>query len=255
MSLLYDSSSLLLDFNNVLVNTDFFVCHTLYTTIKDRDFISKQPIHTFFDIIDQTGVDMIDNFVQVKTNINPFRDIIDVSLIEFESGIDKDVQINLMCDSLYKNILAKACQTDIPLLFTNIADSFKFLTKDTNLTNIYLYMDLDILSEPLHKAIFDYFDTNNTKVTIVGGDKKKFISENECNLYIFENARDIECLPSILDPNNIPKKEILLLDNDYNRTLWNTYFMDGDNTHTSVNTRFNIDVSFVKVQSNKLNSV
>ena len=58
---------------------------------------------------------------------------------------------------------------------------------------------------------------------------------------------DVELLPSIVEGVTRPKSDILFLSSIPNMDLWLNYFMDGDNTHTTVKEKYNANFHILSV--------
>lgn len=246
MPVLHESSNIYVDFENVIANTDIFVCTKLYKIFKDkRDIITSHPIHGLFDVIDATGLESLNTLEELKTTFNPLRELADDTKVTPESDLTKSEQLDLICNDIYDQILSYN-YSDIDsledLTYTNISDSLSVLTKDKKLENLYVYVKN--LSPFIHTSLYEHF-RNSSKLKIITGDRRKFFDEVVCDTYIFNNIMDIELLPSVTSDNPRNKIEVLMLNSIPNKNLWNTYFQDSDNVHDSVSERFNANISII----------
>ena len=249
MSVLHSASIIYADFENVIMNTDYFVCRKLYDNLMNEKSgvdISKHPIHGFFDVVNSAGVDCIPIFTLKKKTHNPLRELADLSKIVPVNGVTKEQQADEICDDLYDSVLSfdyKDYSSD--MVFTNTASAIKILLKDQQLQNVYIYVKK--ISSTIHKSIYDFF-TNNGKIHIVTGDRRKFFSENKCDLYMFNNIMDIELLPSVtgIIKQDTPKIDVLFLDTVHNIDLWNSYFADAPSDHSTVSSMYYANISILK---------
>ena len=246
MSVLHNVSNIYVDFENVIANTDIFVCTKLYKNLKDKkEIIKSHPIHGLFDVINTTGIESISTLEQLKTTFNPLRELADETKLSSEQNLTKSQQLDLICDDIYDQILSYN-YTDIEsiedMTYTNIADSLVVLTKDKKLENIYVYVKN--LSTFIHSSIYEHFREVG-KVKIITGDRRKFFDEVVCDTYIFNNIMDIELLPSVTSDYKRKKIEIAMLNTIPNKQLWDTYFKDADNSHSTVSERFNASISII----------
>lgn len=243
MSALHESTTLFVDFENVLCNTDEFVCGKLYDLVNEYDdIVTNNPLYAVFEVMRITGKDALPEFSKLKNTINIFRDLIDPSKIEDVEGIDKETQMDMIAEDTYDGILYYDYKNFDEFTFSNIAESFISLIKDENLSTMYIYTKY--ITSAIHKSIYNLYQSSE-KVKIVSGDKGEFLKTTKCDMYIFNDAKDIELLPPIIGTPPKRKVDVLFLNNIPNNKLWETYFIDGDNTHTSVSEKYNASIAFI----------
>ena len=254
MSALHGSSTVYVDFENVIANTDYFVAKKLYQLLKnDKDAVKNNILHNFFDIINQLGEDYILSFCNTKKNINPFFEIADLSVLtEAELAPFKEAHLSendinvFLCCQMYYEILNHNYTFDYidDFSYTNVADSLKVLLKDSQLQKIYIYVDT--MTDFIHKSLYNKFN-NSDKVVIVTGEKAKFLSEYRCDTYMVQNIYDIRFLSkNFKETDN--RASFIFLDNSYNQLAWNNTLADEDHkSHTTIEDEFHINVSMMKV--------
>ena len=254
MSALHGSSVVYVDFENVIANTDFFVCKKIYQLLKnDKEAVKNNILHNFFDIINQLGEDYILSFCNTKKNINPFFEIADLSVLTEqelapfkEAGLSNE-EINVfLCSQMYYEVLNHEYTFDYmdDFSYTNVADSLKVLLKDTQLQKIYIYVDT--MTNFIHKSLYNKFN-NSDKVVIVTGDKFKFLSETRCDTYMVQNVYDIRFLSkNFKETDN--KSSFIFLDYNYNQVAWDKAFSDENHSsHTIIENELHINVNMMKV--------
>lgn len=247
MSVLQSASNIYIDFEGALVNTDIFVCNKLYETLSNHmDIVNTHPIHPIFEFINQMNKDDLIYFTKIKKTQNILREWADPTKINNIPDMDIEEQLDYICDDIYDKILYHPYNPEVSdeFIFTDIANSLSVLMKDKKMNKIYVYVK--DLTEAIHAAIyqtFNFFD----KVQILTGDRRTFFSEVVCDTYIFNNIMDVELLPSIVEGVTRPKSDILFLSSIPNMDLWLNYFIDGDNTHTTVKEKYNANFHILSV--------
>lgn len=255
MSALHGPSTIYVDFENVIANTDYFVCKKLYGLMNDdKEAVKNNILHNFFDIINKLGgEDYILSFCNTKKNINPFFEIADLSLLSeaelapFKEANLSNEDINVfLCSQMYYEILNHNYTFDYmdDFSYTNVADSLKALLKDNQLQKIYIYVDT--LTDFIHKSIYNKFN-NSDKIVIVTGDKINFLSQYRCDSYMVQNVYDVRFLSKKFKEKDNPAS-FVFLDYTYNQIVWDTVFADDDHkAHKTIENEFHIDVSMMKV--------
>ena len=254
MSALHGPSTVYVDFENVIANTDYFVCKKLYQLLKeDKEAVKNNILHNFFDIINQLGEEYILSFCNTKKNINPFFEIADLSVLTeeelapFKEAKLSNEEINVfLCTQMYYEILNHSYTFDYmdDFSYTNVADSLKVLLKDNQLQKIYIYVDS--MTEFIHKSLYNKFN-NSDKIVIVTGDKPKFLSEYRCDTYMVQNVYDIRFLSKNFKESD-NKSSFIFLSYPYNQNVWDTVLTDEDHkSHATIENEFHVNVSMMNV--------
>ena len=249
MSALYKTSTLFVDFENILVKTDDFVCGKFYEMFKNDPDLTTNPLHSFFGIIKETGEDSISSFSETKKFMNPLYEVFDISVIpedelkslRDEYGDDYTIAYTI-CDDIYYSILNHEYKFDLinEFTYTNVADSIKLALKDSQLETVYVYVKT--LTNCIHKSIYDQF-MNSDKIKIVSGDKAKFLNETPCGTYIVQDITDLIYLPKTQTENKI---DFTFLNIPYNDVVWNTEFRDEDGSHDTISLEYNANIHILE---------
>lgn len=248
MSVLHTASTIFVDFNNIIANTDLFVCKQLYQIAKDAESMKTHMLHAFFEIIDQVGEEYIINYVNTKKNHNPFREIVDSDMDDIKDKSSEE--IDDLCQEIYDAILYYDYSIPESIIFeyTNIADALWTISKDKQLETVFIYVE-DI-TPSIQQSLMERFE-NYDKFIMVTGDKGELLNDLKCDLYIFDDIMDIELLPSVINPPAGERPiDILFNDTIPNMELWKNYFVDDDGTHKSVSERVYADINIVSVITN-----
>lgn len=192
MSILHKSSTIFIDFEDMLCDTDSYVCKQLYTSYKSskpNDFIFKKLI----DTIDhpEVGDENIKYLVMTKETDCFLEEYVDDGQLQSD---EEHMNLSIIVNAIYSEILYNDNISDIggQLSLTKIGDNMRYLIKDPNLKNIYIYMPS--CTNAIHRFIFNQFTDLQEKITIITGDRESFIRSTPCELYIMKSIDYVPCL-------------------------------------------------------------
>lgn len=227
MSNLEKSTSIYVDFKNMLFDVDKYVLETIYKTMQNRKEFSS-----LFRILKETGggMDDIPYLIKEKNYKNPLIELLIMN--KSEPVAERDV---FLPAQFYYNYIVNDLENenlDVELQPTNLSATLRVLLKNEYLEKIFVYMD--VARPELCDAIYNFF-TGSTKVFICTGDRKDLFKDFSFDTYIFEDVQDVVSLMDI-DPDT--PKHVLIPEFKYNFNTDGSIKMDipkGLSEHMSVN--------------------
>lgn len=193
MPALFRRSIIFADIKNVIVSIDAIVTSRMERFLKEnpdyKAFLSKD-----LEKLYQIPVDGLKfNIMANKNNKNFLLDYFNWDTISLSDNIDPFA----ICNYIYKKVLEMPVtdddtlsNPDIECLMTSIGMSFRTLSMDKNLDMIYLYQEDCIPKEVYAGLSFIYRGSN--KIKFIRGDKEKFLKDNVCDSYFFEDVKDLD---------------------------------------------------------------
>lgn len=234
MALLYGASKIFIDFKTLLFDTDSFVISYIYEAFKDETTSSFTELVNYI----KENWSSYEYIGQVKNSINPLSDFVvdekESDLCYNEILYSSDIDLDTVFDKLAPTDLGKSLLT---------------LMKDSNVQQLYVYIDTP--TPTLCEVVYNFFG-KDSRVFIVGGNKDNFLANEEfyCDTYIFEDVNDIHKL--MKRGSNKEKIEVLIPEFSFNITendLSIALYDDEGNliSGTRLSEEYNIDVSTISL--------
>ena len=198
MSILYKSSVIFINFEDMLCDTDSYVCNQVY---KANDSLKTNMFNKLIETIErpEVGVDNIKFLVMTKQTDCFLREYVsndylgdDIDIID--NNDDKITNIPIIVSSMYNEILYndKVTKIDNDITFTNLSNSIEYLITDPNFQKMYVYMPS--CTQAIHELIYNHFSRIKDKITIVTGDMESFLQTTPCDVYIIKDIDLVPCL-------------------------------------------------------------
>lgn len=189
MSMLYGNTSVFIDFEGMLYDTDTYVVRELYNYINQRD--EPSMFDSMYELFDNLSVENIKYALQLKSFPNP--------LMEFIAALDnedEDIDLEQVADEVYNSTLYnfKLPEGEITpetntLRLTSIGAGLQTLLNDTRFKTLYIYVTCE-LNNDIITLINNDLDSD-CDIIFLTGDKKKAMSDHICDFYFLSKLYDM----------------------------------------------------------------
>lgn len=201
MSLLHGATSIFIEFEGILYDTDLYVVREIYDYMMSHD-----DKVTLFDelpkIMDKVSPRNLKYLLQTKQYQNPLYDYITEDI---ELDDDSDVDLEDLADGIYSETLYNFKYVELPpdgepdpddtlntLRLTMIGTSLKSIIMDENMKNVYIYFK-KAPNDDILKVITEDLGDHGC-IQIVHGDLHDAMINNLSDVYFLNNVLDIYCL-------------------------------------------------------------
>ena len=189
MSLLYGTTSVFIDFEGMLYDTDTYVVRELYDYIRKQD--GPSMFDSMYELFDNLSIENIKYALQLKSFPNPLMEFIE------SLGDDDDTDLEEVADEVYNSTLYTfklpegeiTPETNI-LRLTSIGAGLKSIINDPNFKTLYIYVTRE-LNNDIIKLINEELDTVDCDIVFLTGDKKKAMNTEICDFYFLSKVSDI----------------------------------------------------------------
>lgn len=207
MPILSVKTTIFIEFENILFDTDTFILGELYLKYINASDELRMLFKPLMDIIDKYGVDNLYLLSQIKHNRNPLYDFIDHDM---EYPNKKEI-----CDFLYDSILYGEYDIEYMhnLELTNIGKSIYQLLIDENLDKLYIYINRE--TDSIMNFLVTWLN-QDTRIEYITGNKNDFLEKIECESYFLSRYDDIESIAKLSNPNKIMQKDVVIPEYKFN---------------------------------------
>lgn len=182
---------ILIDFQDCLCNTDFYVIKKIFNETKNKNSDHHyRYLHYIYDEFNGEPDDyIIERINFIKSNNNILYNFLDKSKI-------KPCDYNTILKKLYNIYLYKDKDHLIANAYwTLLAKGLKLLLKDKNLEKLLIYTgEKNDFNPIICEVITNFFNNSNNKIEVIAGPKSILLQKYKFDVYILNNISDINNL-------------------------------------------------------------